>query len=52
MHPKVRKLIDWLERSAVAINVKRLNYWLLWLLALFLIGLSVAGLLSSTLPRD
>jgi hypothetical protein len=34
MHRRVRALIDWLEKAAVALNLKRINRWLLWLLFL------------------
>ena len=42
MQRRVRALIDRLEKTAVALNLKRINRWLLWLL--FLVWTSLVAL--------
>jgi hypothetical protein len=50
MNKRLRGLVDMLERSAVAINVGRLNKILLCILAAMVIALIAAEMWSS-LPR-
>ncbi|HEV3262571.1 MAG TPA: hypothetical protein VG013_37310 [Gemmataceae bacterium] len=47
----MRALIDWLERVAVAANVRRLNRWLWWLGAILGVGY-LAFYLYTELTRD
>ena len=48
MNARLRKLLDWLERSAVTVDVKRLNRWLFLLLIAILVAL-IAGVLIADL---
>jgi hypothetical protein len=44
MDRRVRALIDWLEKTAVALNLKRLNWILFWVLALLVAVVILASL--------